>query len=152
MLTKTFVCYYSLLTCGWWNKEAVAKISVQSKAVIIKALDSVCNKKKSSLKFHVFILSGRYDRKIADPGDKRWFCDRGLFAQSAAMFTHSAFSSNMVPTTNGEWIFSLGHLPFHNFDWNTLGPVPMLTKMFVCYYSLQTCGWWNKEAVAKVSV
>ena len=36
MLTKTFVCYYSLLTCGWWNKEAVAKISVQSKAVIIK--------------------------------------------------------------------------------------------------------------------
>ena len=45
MLTKTFVCYYSLRTCGWWNKEAVAKISVQSKAVIIKALDSVRNKK-----------------------------------------------------------------------------------------------------------
>ena len=27
MLTETFVCYYSLRTCGWWNKEAVAKIS-----------------------------------------------------------------------------------------------------------------------------
>ena len=53
--------------------------------MIIKALDSVRNKKKSSLKFQVFILSGRYD-----PGDKRRFCDRGLFAQSAAMFTHSA--------------------------------------------------------------
>ena len=53
--------------------------------MIIKALDSVRN-----IKFQVFILSGRYDRKIADPGDKRQFCDRGLFAQSAAMFTHSA--------------------------------------------------------------
>ncbi len=53
--------------------------------MIIKALDSVRNKKNQ-----VFILSGRYDRKIADPGDKRRFCDRGLFAQSAAMFTHSA--------------------------------------------------------------
>ena len=61
--------------------------------MIIKALDSVRNKKKSSLKFQVFILSGRYDRKIADPGDKRRFCDRGLFAQSAAMFTHSALLS-----------------------------------------------------------
>ena len=73
------------------KQRAVAKTSVQSKAVIIKALDSVHN-----IKF----LSGRYDRKIADPGDKRRFCDRGLFAQSAAMFTHSA--SNMVPTRNGE--------------------------------------------------
>ena len=38
------------------------------------------------------------------------------------------------------------------FDRNALGPVPMLTKTFVCYYSLRTCGWWNKEAVAKISV
>ncbi len=58
--------------------------------MLIKALDSVRNKKKSSLKFQVFILSVRYDRKIADPGDKRRICDRGLFAQSTAMFTHSA--------------------------------------------------------------
>ena len=58
--------------------------------IIIKALDSVHNLKKSSLKFQVFILSGRYYRKIANPGDKRRFCDRDLFAHNVAMFTHSA--------------------------------------------------------------
>ena len=61
--------------------------------MIIKALDSVRN-----IKFQVFILSGRYDRKIADPGDKRRFCDRGLFAQSVAMFTHSALRLLSLPT------------------------------------------------------
>jgi len=66
--------------------------------VLIKALDSVRNKKKSSLKFQVFILSVRYDRKIADPGDKRRICDRGLFAQSTAMFTHSALRLLSLPT------------------------------------------------------
>ena len=48
--------------------------------MIIKALD---------FKFQVFILSVRYDKKIADPGDKRRLYDSGLFEQNAAMFTHS---------------------------------------------------------------
>ncbi len=38
------------------------------------------------------------------------------------------------------------------FNQNALGPIPMLTKTFLRYYSLWTCGWWNKEAVAKISV
>ena len=26
----------------------------------------------------------------------------------------------MVPTTNGEWIFNLGHVPFYSFDRNVM--------------------------------
>ena len=43
-------------------------------------------------------MSVRNDRKIANPGDKCRFCDCGLFAQSAAMFIHSALCQLSLQT------------------------------------------------------
>ena len=61
-------------------------------------------------------MSGRNDQKIADLGDKRRFCDCGLFAQSAAMFTHSALRLLSLQTWRQQGMVSesVGYNTGHN--------------------------------------